>query len=200
MAVKPKKKVLKKKVTPMRAKVDSKELTDKEKRFCEEYVIDLNGKQAAIRSEYGNNPHTSSSAAIRLLKKQTVQDYIAVLAKKKSSKLELTADRVLKEIMKLAFSNMEDYSGIGIDGEPFLDMSNISRDQFAAVTELTSETYIDKGTKKKVKKSKIKLSDKTKNLELLGRHLKLFTDKVEHGGELIGFLQEAIQKAKKCKP
>ncbi len=197
---KDKKKVMarnKRGIIPSRAKAGV--LTDKQKRFCEEYIIDLNAKQAAIRSEYGNTPKHSGSAGVRLLNNPQVQDYIAILAKKKSKKLELTADRVLKEIMKLAFSNMEDYSLVGKDGNPHLDLSNISRDQFAAVTELTSETYVEKGSKKTVKKAKIKLSDKTKNLELLGRHLKLFTDKVEHGGELVGFLQEAIMKAKKCK-
>jgi phage terminase small subunit len=80
---------------------------------------------------------------------------------------------------------MRDYMRIGPDGDPALDFANLSRDQAAALQEVTVESYIDGGGEnaREVKKVKFKLADKRAALVALGRHHKLFTDKFEHGGK-----------------
>lgn len=80
---------------------------------------------------------------------------------------------------------MQDYMRIGPDGSPVLDFENLTRDQAAALQEVTVETYTEgRGkTAREVKKVRFKLADKRAALVDLGRHHKLFTDKFEHGGK-----------------
>jgi phage terminase small subunit len=85
-------------------------LTDKQKRFCEEYLIDLNATQAAIRAGY--SPKTAEQTASRLLRNVKVQEYIAKRQKELSRSTEITQERVIKELALIAFSNNADYSRV----------------------------------------------------------------------------------------
>ena len=160
-------------------------LTKKQEMFCKEYLIDLNATQAAIRAGYSEK--TAREIGCENLTKPNVQEYLSKEIEKRSNRLEITADKVLQEIAKLAFSNMEDYMTVASDGTAYVDLSKITRDQAAAISEITSDVYMDGEGEEavQVKKTKIKLSDKKGNLELLGRYLKLFTDRVEHSGEVV---------------
>lgn len=102
------------------------------------------------------------------------------------------ADNVLAEISNLAYSNQIDYVRLLSDGTPVLDLTNVTRDQMAAVSEI--QTVTDAAG---VTRTKIKLHDKPRALEMLGRHLKLFTDKVEIDGldRLAEELKNARQRA-----
>ena len=150
-----------------------KKLTPKQKAFCEEYIVDLNGTQAAIRAKYSKK--TAGVMASENLKKPNISAYIAQLAGKRSEKCEITAERVLGEIAKLAFFNRADV--IDDDGNT-LPLNKWSRDQLAAVQEVT-ESKMFYGKRKYVTTTKTKVADKKSSLELLGRHLKLFTDKID---------------------
>lgn len=155
-------------------------LNPKQKAFAEEYIVDLNGTQAAIRAGYSKK--TANEQASQLLAKLNVQEYVQELMAARSQRTEITADRVLQELAKLAFSNLEDYTRVDTEGMAQVDLTEVSRDQFAAITEITVDTRKDKiGDKNisEVEKVKFKLADKGQNLERLGRHLKLFTDKQE---------------------
>ncbi|MDD4091881.1 MAG: hypothetical protein PHQ63_04935, partial [Smithellaceae bacterium] len=85
---------------------------------------------------------------------------------------------VLREIAKMAFSNMFDYITVQKDGTAYVDLSKITRDQATAIQELSFEEGIEGAGDgaKPIKKIKFKLSGKRENLELLGRYLKLFSD------------------------
>jgi Terminase small subunit len=103
----------------------------------------------------------------------------------RKQRLSISADAVLQELARIAFANMMDYMIIQ-SGEAYVDLSRVTREQAAAIQEITSETYIDgyegKGEEKKpivVKRTKVKLGDKRASLELLGKHLKLFIDRTE---------------------
>lgn len=85
-------------------------LTDKQKRFCEEYLIDLNATQAAIRAGY--SPKTAEQTASRLLRNVKVQEYIAKRQKELSRSTEITQERVIKELALIAFSNNADYAHV----------------------------------------------------------------------------------------
>lgn len=149
--------------------------------FIAEYVVDRNGKQAAIRAGY--SPRTAESQASRLLRIGKVRAEIDRRIAKIEDKLELSAERVLSELGKMGFANMLDYVQVQ-GGDAFVDLSKLTRDQAAAIQEITVDEYTEGGGEdaKNVKRVRIKLAPKRDSLELLGKHFKLFTEKHEHSG------------------
>ena len=156
--------------------------SDRYERFAREYVIDLNGKRAAVAAGYSEN--SAKEQASRLLTKSNVRKRIDRLFSERASRLEIKADRVLEEIARLAFSNIQDFTRLDPEGKPVLDFSDVSRDQYSAVQEIREDATggTGDGERKVVLRTTVKLADKIRSLELLGRHLKLFTDKVEVTG------------------
>ena len=154
-------------------------LTAKQAAFAREYLIDLNATQAAIRAGY--SAKTAQEQSSRLLSNAIVASAVQAGMDKRAEKVELTAEAVLDEIKKLAFSNMLDYTSVQADGLMYVDMTALTREQAAAIQEVNIDEYIE-GTGedgRPVKKVKVKLYDKRGSLELLGKHLKLFTDRIE---------------------
>ena len=113
-------------------------LTAKQQRFVSEYLIDLNATQAAIRAGY--SAKTAEQIGYQLLQKTSVAAEIAKAQAKKAEKLDVTAERIVRELAKLGFSNMQDYVSVH-DGSPFVDLAAVDRDQWAAVGEVTVESY-----------------------------------------------------------
>jgi phage terminase small subunit len=83
-------------------------ISQREQRFCEEYVIDLHGKRAAIRAGY--SPKSAKFIASELLARPHVAAYLAQLVAERSARTRITADRVLAELAAIAFSDLRDYS------------------------------------------------------------------------------------------
>jgi phage terminase small subunit len=161
----------------------SSELTTKQAMFVKEYLVDLNATRAAIAAGYSKR--TAEAAGSRLLRNVKVRAEIDKQTADRKQRLSISADAVLQELARIAFANMMDYMTIQA-GDAYVDLSKVTREQAAAIQEITSETYIDgyegKGEEKKpivVKRTKFKLGDKRASLELLGKHLKLFTDRTE---------------------
>ena len=164
-------------------------------RFCREYIKDLNGKRAAIAVGY--SAKTADDAASRLLSNVKVQTLVATLTKKHADKLDLSAEKVLSELSRMGFSNFLDYVNITEEGDAFVDLSSLTQEQAAAIQEVTVNEYVEGKGKhaRKVKRTKLKLVDKIRSLDLLGRHLKLFTEKIEVSGT--AGLAEALAAARK---
>ncbi len=159
-------------------------LTPKQAKFVEEYLIDLNGTQAAIRAGY--SAATARQIASRELSKVNVQDAIAAGRAKLAEAAGVTAEKVVKEYALLGFANMLDYIRIE-GGAPIVDMSAVTRDHGAAIQEVTSEVYMertgdDENPVEPVKRTKFKLCDKKGALDSLAKHLGMFTERVEHSG------------------
>lgn len=148
-------------------------LTPKQALFCKEYLIDLNATQAAIRAGYSKK--TAQRIGSENLSKPLIAAEIQRLMDVRSNRTLVTADRVINEIAKLAFINTQDI--LNEDGS-LKSINEWSRDDAAAIQEITEDS-IGKGDDALITRRKVKLSDKKSNLELLGRHLKLFTDKIE---------------------
>ncbi|MBD9303573.1 MAG: terminase small subunit [Lachnospira sp.] len=166
-------------------------LTDKQKRFCEEYLIELNATQAAIRAGY--SPKTAEQTASRLLRNVKVQEYIAKRQKELSRSTEITQERVIKELALIAFSNNADYAHVvekkmqveaggalvdvlDKDGKPVMYRTV----EPVLTEELTEEQKRALAVIKKGRDGlEVKSCDKVKALELLGKHLGIFTDKIE---------------------
>jgi phage terminase small subunit len=154
------------------------DLTPRQRRFCEEYVVDLNGAGAARRAGYAKN--SAKVEGVRLLANANVQAEVERLMAARSKRTQITADAVVSELGKLAFSNMLDYITIQDDGSYIVDFSMVDRDKGAAMQEVTTETYTEgRGEDATpVKRMKFKMADKRGSLELLGRHLGIFNDKL----------------------
>lgn len=148
------------------------ELTPKIKRFCEEYIKDLNGTQAAIRAGY--SVKTANEQASQILARLSVQNFISELKQSLSNKNEGLAQQVIDELKKLGFANIQDY----IDPENEIkDLTKITRDKAAAVESIKKTvTEFSGGGESAGKKTSIqfKLYDKISALEKLGRHLGIF--------------------------
>lgn len=171
-------------------------MNEKQKRFVAEYLIDLNATKAAERAGYSEK--TAGSQGHDLLKNPEIAAAIQKAMDKRTAKLEITAERVLNELAKLAFANMSDYIQITDKGEAFVDFSKLTPEQAAAIQEIRVDESGGgggDGRRERVQRTTFKLADKGLNLERLGRHLKLFTDKVEVSG--LDGLYERLQEARK---
>lgn len=146
-------------------------LTAKQKIFCKEYLKDKNATQAAIRAGYSKK--TAPLIGSENLKKPYLSLVIEEGLEKQAAKIELTAENVLREYQKLAFSNMKDCLVIK-NGQLYADISKMTRDQLAAISEI-SVPYGPKA--KPLKFIKLKLADKKGALDSLARHFNLFTSK-----------------------
>lgn len=157
-------------------------LTDKQKRFVDEYMVDLNATQAAIRSGY--SAKTARSVGSENLTKPDIAAAIEKRQKKLADKYEVSHERIVAELARIGFANMQDYMRAGADGDPYLDFSGLTRDQAAALAEVTVEDFKDgRGEDARdVRRVKFKLHDKRAALVDLGKHLGMFKDRVEHTG------------------
>ena len=162
-------------------------LNDKQERFCQEYLVDLNGTQAAIRSGY--SPETANEQASRLLAHAKVQARVAELQSKLAKKLEVTQERILREYALLGFSSLGDFMRVQPDGTAYFDLSGMTKEQAATILEYQVDEYTEgkKGGKgngkgesgREVKRMKIKLHDKKGALDSMAKHLGMFVEKVE---------------------
>lgn len=171
-------------------------LSKKHRLFVNEYLIDQNATRAYIAAGYSKKGAGPSAHA--LLKKPKILSEITNKTDKRLEKLEITADRVLKELAKLAFLDPRKLFNPDGSLKPVTDLDD---DTAAAIAGMDIEKlyeHFSKGGAKNVGTvTKVKLLDKGINLERLGRHLKLFTDKVEivDADELVRKLQEGRQYA-----
>ena len=157
----------------------NKKLTPRQRRFVVEYGIDLNATRAAVRAGYKkNNPDVVGP---RLLEHAGIKEAIAEMERRKFEKLGLNAQKILSAIARKAFSNIFDYVRIE-EGELIPDFSTMTRDQAEAIQEFSVDSTggTGDGERKVYLRTKFKMADQLRALELLGRHLKLFTDKTEH--------------------
>ena len=150
------------------------DLTPKQQRFVDEYLADLNATQAAIRAGY--SPKTASQQSARLLGNVKVQQAVAEGQKAIRNKLDVSAERVILELARIAFADMRKAARWG-DAVVLVPSDEIDDDTAAAVAEVTQTAH----------GPKVKLFDKRSALVDLGRHLGMFTDKVDvtTGGEPI---------------
>lgn len=156
----------------------------------------FNATKAAI--DAGFSKRTADSQGSRLLKNAKVKAVIAARAEKSLTKREITAERVLDEIAKLAF--LDPRRMFALDGS-LLPIAELGDDEAGSLAGIeVIEIMVGRGKKRKAVGSlkKIKLADKGLNLERLGRYLKLFTDKVEHTGEVK--IQRILMPAKPAAP
>jgi len=157
-------------------------MTPKQKRFCEEYLVDLNATQAAIRAGYSKK--TAKVKGCQLLTKVNIDKYIRAQLENRSTRTQIAQDDVLSELGKIAFNDLGEM--LTEDGrlKNLNDMSESSRCAISGIE--NSEEFEGKGVDREHTGTlrKIKTWDKLKALELLGKHLGMFVDKQEMSGEV----------------
>lgn len=146
-------------------------MTDKQKRFVEEYLIDLNATQAAIRAGY--KPNNADKVGIELLGKTRVSEAIAKAMADRSKRTGVNADRIVTELAKIAFANAGDI----IDPVNGCIKEDATPEDLAAIQSIKVKTT--DGAKMSSMEREVKLSEKTKALELLGKHIGMWNDKID---------------------
>lgn len=150
-------------------------MTEKQKIFADEYLIDLNATRA-YRAAYPSvkKDATAKSAGSRMLANVNVAKYISERMQERQQRTEVTQDMVIKELAAIAFSRATDYAEVKGGTVCIKDTDALSDQQIRAIA----------GIKEGANGIEIKLNDKEKALELLGKHLGMFRDKLEVSGTL----------------
>jgi phage terminase small subunit len=157
------------------------QLRPTERAFVDAYVAtdDATGSALAAFPVFADGSKQGLSAAgaraLDFIKRPMVQAAIAERMKIKSEEWNLTADRVLAEVAKIAYANIDDFIDRS-SGEPIFDFHEVTREQMAAVGEITVETYMEgRGDgAREVKKFKFKLHDKLSALDKAMKRLGLY--------------------------
>lgn len=158
-------------------------LTERQKRFCDEYLIDLNATQAAIRAGYSEKYAATNTT--KLLKNTNIEEYLRQRQQKRMERTEITQDMVLRELAIIAFSNAADYANVvekrataNVDGVliPLTDENGEPLMYRTVEPVLTEELTEDqKKALAVIKKGRdgfeVKPYDKVRALELIGKHL-----------------------------
>jgi len=157
-----------------------KTLTVKEEKFCLNYIVN-NGNGAAAARDAGYSENSAAEIACENLRKPHIKSFITKKQREMARKADVTPERVIAELAKIAFSNLSDYLVVAPDGSQTLDLNAIARDEAAAISEITQ---VASGSGKKAKiTTKFKLHNKLQALEMLGKSFGLFISKVEHTGK-----------------
>lgn len=156
--------------------VKSMALTDKQKRFIEEYLIDLNATQAAIRAGY--SAKTADRIGPELLGKTCVARAIKEAMAERSRRTGINQDRIVRELAKIGFINPIDV--INLDEATIREDAN--KDDTAAIASVRAKRIPTENGE--IIEREIKIADKLKALELLGKHLGMFTDKISISGDM----------------
>lgn len=157
------------------------DLTPKQARFVEEYLVDLNATQAALRSGY--SPKTSAKIGFENLQKPEIQNAISAAQVRRSRRTEITQDRVLQELAKLGFGDIRD---IFAEDGSLKHPNSMDADAAARISSIEVVVRPVPGTQGQEVEhvAKIKAWDKLGALTQIGRHLGMFKDKIETSGEI----------------
>ena len=151
-------------------------MTPKQERFVQEYLIDLNATQAAIRAGY--SPRGAAVTGAKLLTNAKIQDAIQTKEAELSRRTGVSQDRVIRELCKIAFQNSGDF----IDFQTGEIRQGASREDLSCVSGVkVKNTSTDTGESSE---REVRTYDKIRALELLGKHFGMFTDRLRVDGTL----------------
>lgn len=140
-------------------------LTDKQRLFVAEYLVNLNATQAAIKAGY--SPRSAEVIGFENLRKPKIAEAVRGAVNARIERTEITADKVLKEYARLGFSRMDEFTSWGPQGVEWKDSGELSDDAAACVAEV-SETISEGGRTRR-----FKLHSKTAALRDMAQHLLL---------------------------
>ena len=145
-------------------------MTEKQKIFADEYLTDLNATRA-YRVAYPSVKKDEVAAVngSKLLRNTKVQEYISERMQERQQRTEVTQDMVVKELAAIAFAKATDYAEVKGGTVHIKDTDSLSEQQIRAIAGIKDGKF----------GIELKLNDKEKALELLGRHLGMWNDKLD---------------------
>lgn len=170
-------------------------MTDKQKIFADEYLIDLNATRAyKVAYISVKKDDTAAAAAARMLRNVKVSEYISERMEERQKRTEVTQDRVVQELAAIAFARATDYAKVEGGYVTIRPTAELTEEQIRAIS----------GIKEGANGIEIKLNDKEKALELLGRHLGMWNDKLNLNvpaiDDSIKEMEEYFEQQKKTGP
>ena len=146
-----------------------RKLNPKQQRFVEEYLIDLNATQAAIRARY--SPKTATAIASENLSKPSISAAIACAMAERSKRTGITQDRILEELAKVAFIKLTDI----VDDTGKIKAGATDEDRACIESIKYKRTDTDTGYSEE---REVKASSKLKAIELLMRHTGMLDSRI----------------------
>lgn len=147
-------------------------LSSREALFVKHYLSNLNAVDAARQAGWSET--YAKKQGYRILKRPGVQAAIAFEQADRSERLKVTADKVVLELAKIAFLDLNTIVSVENGKVVCKNSAELTEEQRSAISEISQ-------TKESIK---VKAHDKLGALEMLGRHLGMFTDNIRHSGEL----------------
>ncbi len=145
-------------------------------RFAQEYMLDpSSGSKAALRAGY--SPDSSRQAAVRLLADPRIKKIIQDEQNRVIETTGVTKDRILQELMKIAFADPSATITVDEDGEPVINPHGLSSAESAGLEVAINTTGSKDKKVKSVSVRTIKPADRISALEKLGKHLGIFVDR-----------------------
>lgn len=160
-------------------------LTPKQERFVAEYLVDLNATQAAVRAGYGKK--SAHATGYDNLKLPEVAAAIRDAQSQRSERTKVTADRVVRELARLAFLDPRRVMTWGPDGVAHRPSSDLDADDAACVVEASQTVTEGGGT------IRVKLADKVSALQLLGKHLGMFVERMKIDGTVPAVVELVVR-------
>lgn len=159
------------------------ELTDKQKAFVNEYLIDLNATQAAIRAGY--SAKNAGKIGSQLLEKTRISAEINKAMAKREKRTEITQDRVLKELATIGFFQITDFMKVDKGQLVIKDTSDVDLENIPAISGIKATQFgLD-----------VRFHDKVKALELIGEHLGMWSGNTGNADSLAR-LDEILSEVK----
>ena len=163
------------------------EITDKMRQFVDEYLIDMNGTQAAIRAGYSEA--TAQEQSSQLLDRPDIRELVEQRQKDRIDRTQISQDLTVNELKAIALSDIADFvivkEGGVIEQRPF---NELKKEQTRCVKKIKQTVRTAQSSDGAVIHQtavlELELYDKVKSLELLGRHLGIFNDKLTLDGAL----------------
>lgn len=148
-------------------------MRQRDRTFCEEYIIDFSPKNAALRAGFKESTAAEAWEWIRDENptKPEAKAYINKLIAERSKRTGITADRVLQELARIAFADISD----AVDLEKGTVLKDACRDDTAAI----ASVKVKRG---RISEREVRMHDKVHALELLGRHLGMLKDNIQITG------------------
>ena len=163
----------------------NRDLTEKQRLFCNEYMIDLNASQARIRAGY--SPIQAHSNAAKLMKRPQIKAEIKRLMDERKKNIGIAADEVLAQLIIIARANAADFAEIAVKegadkaGNP-IELRQVEIKPTAEMDQTKIAALA--GIKQSTSGIEVKLYDKLKALELLMRHMGMLREKPDHNGKV----------------
>ncbi len=161
-------------------------LTKKQRTFVQEYLIDLNATQAAIRAGYSTA--SARQIADENMSKHDIKNAIEKALAERSKRTGVNADRIVQELAKLAFVNPTDVMNM----DEATVRGDANRDDTAAISSVKVKTIPTEDGN--ITEREVRTYDKIKALELLGKHIGMFTDKFRIEGAIPVVIQDDMDE------